>query len=87
MDPGAWRDLGVMTLIERKRVRRWRDRARPLVLTGLVIYATGFFLDWTLEFELYWLLTWSGGLIVLIGAGCGLLWLVDSSTAGDDENA
>ncbi len=67
-------------MIERKGVRRWRDRTRPLVITGVAIYAAGFFLDWLLAFEFYWLLTFGGGFIVLIGACCGLLWLVDSST-------
>ena len=54
------------------------------MLTGLAIYATGFFLDWPFEVELYWLATWTGGLIVLIGAGCGLLWLVESSHSEQD---
>ena len=65
-----------------KRIRRWRDRARPLVVAGVAIYAAGFFLDWLLAFEFYWLLTFGGGLVVVIGACCGLLWLVDSSTVG-----
>ena len=69
---------------DRKGLRRWRDRARPLVITGVTIYATGFFLDWLLAFEFYWLLTFGGGFIVLIGAACGLLWLLDSSTADKD---
>lgn len=50
------------------------------MITGVAIYAAGFFLDWLLAFEFYWLLTFGGGFIVLIGACCGLLWLVDSST-------
>ena len=68
-----------------KRIRRWRDRARPLVVAGVAIYAAGFFLDWLFAFEYYWLLTFGGGFIVLIGAGCGLLWLLDSSTLGKDQ--
>lgn len=68
----------------RKGVRRWRDRARLLVVTGVVIYAAGFFLDWLLAFEYYWLLTFGGGFIVVIGACCGLLWIVDSSTAAKE---
>ncbi len=76
-----------MTLAGRKRIRRWRDRARPLVVAGVAIYAAGFFLDWLLAYEFYWLLTFGGGLIVLIGAGCGLLWLLDSSTLGKNQTS
>ena len=74
-----------MIEISRAVIRRWRDRARPLVLTGLAVYATGFFLDWPFEIELYWLATWAGGLIVAVGAGCGLLWFVEPSATEDDE--
>lgn len=63
-----------------RRIRYWRDRARLIVIAGVVIYAAGFFLDWLLGYEFYWLLTFSGGFIVLVGACCGLLWFVDSST-------
>ena len=74
-----------MTPADPNRIRRWRDRARLLVVTGVAIYAAGFFLDWLLAFEFYWVLTFGGGFVVLVGACCGLLWLVDSSTADKAE--
>lgn len=63
--------------INRVRIRWWRDRARSIVLLGLLIYAVGFFLDWPAYFALSWIFRLLGAVIGVIGAGCGLLWLID----------
>ena len=55
----------------------WRDRARTITLIGLAIYAAGFFMDWPFELEASFVLRWAGIAVVALGAGAGLLWLLD----------
>lgn len=69
------------------KLRWWRDRARPIVMSGLAIYAIGFFLDWPFEFAVSSLVKWLGACAMAWGAGCGLLWYVDASQGESSRDA
>jgi hypothetical protein len=51
-------------------------------MSGLAVYALGFFLDWPFEHAASGLVKWLGVCAMACGAACGLLWCVD---AGQDE--
>lgn len=71
-----------MTESKQRYLRWWRDRARPVAVTGLLIYSIGFFMDWVFGLEAGWILRWLGGAVILVGAGAGLLWLLDDEASG-----
>ncbi len=59
------------------KFRWWRDRAKPIVYVGFVLYCIGFFLDWIFELESSWTLRWAGVLVGCVGTAACFLWLVD----------
>ena len=69
------------------KLRWWRDRAKPIVGLGLLVYCTGFFLDWAFELELSGIFKWAGLIIGVAGAASCFLWLWDSAISENLHDA
>lgn len=69
------------------RLRWWRDRAKSMTFVGCITYCLGFFLDWGLDIESAAHVRWAGAVLAAAGAAGGLLWLVDATLEGRDDES